>query len=660
MAYKRVSPTPVVEGGTGATSYTAGSVVFSNGSILTQDNSNLFWDDTNNRLGVGTTTPLHTVEIQGHLGVTRTATEADQHAVEIIADAAGFGDFKGLDIDYITGALAAGDDEEVMLVNIDESASTGGEISGYQILTTSEGSATIHGYTTGININPILHNSGTFGNATNILNKAVDVTAALANGGGGSISCFVADDDTMTIGDGSKWNEMEIILGTPASGGGIAPVFAFSTGGAGFTNFAPSDGTNGMRNSGAILWIAADLSGWATNASGRFEIRITRTRNTVTTTPIMDELQISSATEFTWDAAGDLTVNSISLSTVLAVASGGTGLATITDHGVLLGSGTSPITPLGVAANGQLIVGSTGADPVIASLTSTGSSLTVTEGAGTLNIDVAAPLIVANGGTGLTTITDNGVMVGSGTSAVTPLAVGTDGQLLIGSSAADPVFATATSSDSLLTLTLGAGTLDIVAQDAVSAAIALTDNLVTRGDGGVTGVQTSTMSITDAGEMTNASQPAFLAFLGTQDANVTGDGTTYFLGDTDIGNTLTEIYDQNADFDPGASGGAVFTAPVTGVYTFSFYFAAAGITSAENLVVSDFTTSNDTFRIVEENAFAMAINATLALGGTTNTEMDAADVATCPIRVLNGTKIVDLQPQAGAILRTWWGGKLSC
>jgi hypothetical protein len=46
-------------GGTGTTTaFTAGSIVFAGGSgVYSQDNTNLFWDDTNNRLGIGTATP---------------------------------------------------------------------------------------------------------------------------------------------------------------------------------------------------------------------------------------------------------------------------------------------------------------------------------------------------------------------------------------------------------------------------------------------------------------------------------------------------------------------------------------------------------------------------------------------------------------------------
>ena len=44
---------------------TSGSVLFSNGSTIAQDNANLFWDDTNDRLGIGTTTPLFRLDVNG-------------------------------------------------------------------------------------------------------------------------------------------------------------------------------------------------------------------------------------------------------------------------------------------------------------------------------------------------------------------------------------------------------------------------------------------------------------------------------------------------------------------------------------------------------------------------------------------------------------------
>ena len=57
---------PIANGGTNnAAAYTAGSVIFSNGTSLTQDNSKLFWDDTNFRLGIGTAAPTQALDITG-------------------------------------------------------------------------------------------------------------------------------------------------------------------------------------------------------------------------------------------------------------------------------------------------------------------------------------------------------------------------------------------------------------------------------------------------------------------------------------------------------------------------------------------------------------------------------------------------------------------
>jgi hypothetical protein len=58
---------PVGNGGTGtATQFTLGSVVFAGASgVYTQDNSNFFWDNTNNRLGLATTSPTTTLDVNG-------------------------------------------------------------------------------------------------------------------------------------------------------------------------------------------------------------------------------------------------------------------------------------------------------------------------------------------------------------------------------------------------------------------------------------------------------------------------------------------------------------------------------------------------------------------------------------------------------------------
>ncbi len=60
LATSNVTGTLTVnKGGTGtATQFTAGSVVFAGASgVYTEDNTNLFWDNANHRLGVGTTSP---------------------------------------------------------------------------------------------------------------------------------------------------------------------------------------------------------------------------------------------------------------------------------------------------------------------------------------------------------------------------------------------------------------------------------------------------------------------------------------------------------------------------------------------------------------------------------------------------------------------------
>lgn len=68
---------PLGNGGTGNTAYTAGSIPFSNGTILTQNNAKLNWDNTNFKLGVNTTlAPQFPIESVGTIAVTDGAAGA--------------------------------------------------------------------------------------------------------------------------------------------------------------------------------------------------------------------------------------------------------------------------------------------------------------------------------------------------------------------------------------------------------------------------------------------------------------------------------------------------------------------------------------------------------------------------------------------------------
>ena len=64
----------------------------------------------------------------------------------------------------------------------------------------------------------------------------------------------------------------------------------------------------------------------------------------------------------------------------LAIASGGTGATSLTDGGILLGSGGAAVTAMSVLANGEFIVGNGTTDPVAESGTTVRDSLSLGTG----------------------------------------------------------------------------------------------------------------------------------------------------------------------------------------------------------------------------------------------------------------------------------------
>ncbi|KKN88084.1 hypothetical protein LCGC14_0251560 [marine sediment metagenome] len=247
----------------------------------------------------------------GTLELNYTADANDIHAVELNVDVAGFGDVNAFHIAYKTGAISTGEDEAVILLSVDESLAAGGDITGFEMLSTA-GSAAVHAIGAGVGVAPIKHQSGVFGNMDSALVNAVDRLAEFTSTGS-DIQMFVADNDTVTIGDAAKFQELEFLLAIVASGAGIAPVFEFSTGVGTWASFSPTDGTAGMRDSGVIAWEDSDIPGWVVGTGGEYLIRITRTRNTLSTPPTEDLVQISAVTEFSWDKDGNVSINNLTL-----------------------------------------------------------------------------------------------------------------------------------------------------------------------------------------------------------------------------------------------------------------------------------------------------------------------------------------------------------
>lgn len=121
----------------------------------------------------------------------------------------------------------------------------------------------------------------------------------------------------------------------------------------------------------------------------------------------------------TWAHTGAFSATSFTVSTAIGVASGGTGRATLTAHGVLIGEGTAAVNQTAAGTAGQALVsGGASADPAF----------------GVTGVN--------GGGTGLATITAHGVMLGEGTSNVATVGPNaTSGLALISQGAsADPIF----------------------------------------------------------------------------------------------------------------------------------------------------------------------------------------------------------------------------
>lgn len=112
------------------------------------------------------------------------------------------------------------------------------------------------------------------------------------------------------------------------------------------------------------------------------------------------------------------TNNALNAPIPFSVTHGGTGQASLTDHGILVGKAAANILPV-VLTDGQLLIGSTGNDPVAASIAA-GTGVSVTPGAGTLTIAATGGEVRVNQTTASVTMSSNTVYVANaGASLIT-------------------------------------------------------------------------------------------------------------------------------------------------------------------------------------------------------------------------------------------------
>lgn len=298
-------------------------------------------------------------------------------------------------------------------------------------------------------------------------------------------------------------------------------------------------------------------------------------------------------------------------------------------------------------------------------------------------INSSDPIEVAAGGTGAATLTDHGVIVGSGTGAVTALAVGATGTLLVGATTADPAFGTSATGDFTFTSSTASQTrvLTVINDDNTAVATSAARVDITTGGANVadpqvsyivtsattwsTGIDnndsdefklsanaalgtTDVLTATTAGEINMPLQPAFLAVVGSDDTDVTGNGTVYsYVADT-------EIFDQNSDYNNSTG---VFTAPVTGRYMITATSRLSDAVAATNIIMG-LTGSNRSFTTIQARAASGSDLADEIIGYL---DMDAADTVFPTVRV-NGeaSDRCDLLGTSGSIEYSTFSGYLVC
>jgi len=106
----------------------------------------------------------------------------------------------------------------------------------------------------------------------------------------------------------------------------------------------------------------------------------------------------------------------------------------LTAHGIVIAQGTNPFTTSSILGNGQLLIGSNGADPVVAGLTA-GSGIIISTGPGSINIAVNGSAVGetitgATGGALSPTVGNWNILATTAAAGTTPITTAGSGSTL--------------------------------------------------------------------------------------------------------------------------------------------------------------------------------------------------------------------------------------
>ena len=268
--------------------------------------------------------------------------------------------------------------------------------------------------------------SGTWGttvnsNITNMLDEALGYQAFTATGG----------SDTLTIPDGTTGVARSIYIQLNGTGGGTVNVPATKT-----KMYFVFNNT-----ASAITFKVTGQTGVSIPAAAKIAL-VSNGTDIITAENYLAALTLGAALPVASGGTGTTSTTFVNLATnvtgTLPVLNGGTALTAGTSGGVLAYTASGTLaSSVELTASRIVLGGGAGATPT--PMGSLGTTTTVlhgnaggapTFGAVSLTADVSGTLPVANGGTSLTTLTANNVILGNGASAPTFVAPSTSGNVL--------------------------------------------------------------------------------------------------------------------------------------------------------------------------------------------------------------------------------------